>query len=246
VRVAAVLALASMASIVLLFPYLLALVPKLHHVPVPLWVLVAAQAAQGGLLAFGLGWLGLTMGAAVGLDSPLVRAWVERLPRPVDQLRFLPISAAAGLLTGAGLTALDWLAFWSRQPQALRDQALAPSLWAGFLASFYGGFGEELLTRLFLVTLLVWIPFKLTGKLTPAMFVTAIVVGALAFAAGHLPTAAQLAPLTEPVVLRVLVLNGVAGIVFGILYWKKGLEQAMVAHFCADLVLHVAAPALVR
>lgn len=39
-------------------------------------------------------------------------------------------------------------------------------------------------------------------------------------------------------------LNMLAGIVFGALYWKLGLEHAMVAHFCADLVLHVAIPAL--
>jgi membrane protease YdiL (CAAX protease family) len=34
----------------------------------------------------------------------------------------------------------------------------------------------------------------------------------------------------------------VAGIVFGWLYWRRGLEMAMLGHFCADLVLHVATP----
>jgi hypothetical protein len=32
--------------------------------------------------------------------------------------------------------------------------------------------------------------------------------------------------------------------VFGWLYWRRGLEAAIVAHFAADLVLHVAAPLL--
>jgi len=30
--------------------------------------------------------------------------------------------------------------------------------------------------------------------------------------------------------------------VFGGLFWKYGLEHAMLAHFCADLMLHVALP----
>jgi hypothetical protein len=34
-------------------------------------------------------------------------------------------------------------------------------------------------------------------------------------------------------------LNGVLGVAFGRLYWKKGLESAMIAHFSADIVLHV-------
>jgi membrane protease YdiL (CAAX protease family) len=39
-------------------------------------------------------------------------------------------------------------------------------------------------------------------------------------------------------------LNGIGGVVFGWLYWKKGLESAMIAHFSADIVLHVLLPAI--
>ena len=65
---------------------------------------------------------------------------------------------------------------------------------------------------------------------------------ALVFGAGHLPMAAKLVPLTAGVVARVVAYNALAGLVFGWLYWKRGLEHAMLAHFSADLVLHVAAP----
>jgi membrane protease YdiL (CAAX protease family) len=41
------------------------------------------------------------------------------------------------------------------------------------------------------------------------------------------------------VILRAVLLNGLGGIVFGYLYWKRGLEAAMIAHFSADIVLHV-------
>ena len=36
-----------------------------------------------------------------------------------------------------------------------------------------------------------------------------------------------------------LALNGIAAIPFGYLYWKRGLESAMIAHFCADFVIYV-------
>ncbi len=44
------------------------------------------------------------------------------------------------------------------------------------------------------------------------------------------------------VITRALVLKGVGGLAFGWLYWKQGLESAMIAHFSADIMVHVIAP----
>ncbi len=57
------------------------------------------------------------------------------------------------------------------------------------------------------------------------------------------PTA-MLMPLTPWVVAQVLVANGLLGLVFGWLYWRDGLESAMVAHFSTDIILHVIGPLL--
>jgi membrane protease YdiL (CAAX protease family) len=67
-------------------------------------------------------------------------------------------------------------------------------------------------------------------------------LAAIAFGAGHLPAAAHLWPIDTVVVARTLLLNGIAGLVFGWFYVRHGLESAMVSHFAADLVLHVIAP----
>jgi hypothetical protein len=56
---------------------------------------------------------------------------------------------------------------------------------------------------------------------------------------GHLPATAAVAPLTPLLVARALVLNGVAGIAFGYLYWRHGLEAAMVGHMSAHVVLQI-------
>ena len=45
-------------------------------------------------------------------------------------------------------------------------------------------------------------------------------------------------------VVRVLVLNLIPGIVFGVLFWRRGLLSAMTAHFSADVLMHAVAPLL--
>ena len=74
----------------------------------------------------------------------------------------------------------------------------------------------------------------------------AIVLVAVAFGLAHLPaTAAVGLELNALVVSRAIVLNGLGGIVFGWLYWRRGLESAMVSHFTTDVVLHVILAAVV-
>src|SRR5205085_1824225 len=65
--------------------------------------------------------------------------------------------------------------------------------------------------------------------------VTAIVVTAVAFAR---------IPMTGGVVAHVLLGNGIAGVVFGWMFRRRGLEGAMVAHGAADVWLQAALPAL--
>ena len=60
---------------------------------------------------------------------------------------------------------------------------------------------------------------------------------AILFGLGHLPATAFVFPLTSLVVTRAIVLNGLGGLVFGYLYWTRGLEASMLAHLCADIVL---------
>jgi membrane protease YdiL (CAAX protease family) len=77
------------------------------------------------------------------------------------------------------------------------------------------------------------------GKPTAIIFWIANILAAILFGIGHLPAASLILPLTTLVVIRIVLLNAVGGIVFGWLYQKHGLESAMIAHFSADLVLHV-------
>jgi membrane protease YdiL (CAAX protease family) len=53
-------------------------------------------------------------------------------------------------------------------------------------------------------------------------------------------------PITPLVVAAALMLNGIAGIAFGFLYRRHGLEAAMIAHFIADFVIYVVGTTFLR
>jgi len=80
------------------------------------------------------------------------------------------------------------------------------------------------------------------GGPTLAVLWIANIIAAVLFGLGHLPATAASVALTPLVVTRALVLNGLGGVGFGYLYMKHGLESAMIAHFSADIVLHVLLP----
>ena len=158
-------------------------------------------------------------------------------------------SVAAGLVAGALIVLLEFGFFHPNLPAGLRERlGVQPGPWQGLLASVYGAIGEEILLRLGLMTLLAWAGAQLTRTRPPGAGVlwAAGILAALLFGIAHLPVTALLVPLTPLVVARALVLNGVGGVLYGWLYWRRGLDAAMAAHFGTDLVLHILAPLFLR
>jgi hypothetical protein len=112
----------------------------------------------------------------------------------------------------------------------------------------YGGITEELLLRWGFMTLLVWIGWRVfqkqQSKPTSAIFVVAILLSSLMFALGHLPLAVFLVgEMTAAIVFFVIVANSAFGVVAGYLYWKYGLESAIIAHMLIHVVLVLASRA---
>ena len=116
-----------------------------------------------------------------------------------------------------------------------------PPAWTGFLASLYGGINEEVLLRLFWFTLIYFIFRKVfkfkTQNRTAFLWVTNVIV-AVTFGLGHLPAAFKLVEPSSFEWFRILLMNGIPGIVLGWLYWSRGLWAAMLAHFVTDLFVH--------
>ena len=253
-RVFGVLMAGALVGVVAILPYALTLLDELpgsvkDALP-SRWILVPLQVLQTMVLLGAATALGLWLGPKVGLGAPMLYGLVrgDREARVRLRAQFLPC-AVLGVLVGVAIVLLDLWVFAPRLAAAGRDTAnLHPPAWQGLLASFYGGIVEELLMRLGLMTLLVWVGARLTRTSVPPRGVvwTAIVATALLFGAGHLPTTAAILSLTPLVIARALLLNGIGGVLFGWLYWKWGLLAAMLAHFSADIVLHVAAPLVIH
>ena len=81
---------------------------------------------------------------------------------------------------------------------------------------------------------LVFVGWSVTGRRSdgPGSGITwaAIAISAMLFGLGHLPALAQSVELTPALVARTVLLNAIAGVIFGWLYWRRSLEAAMVAH----------------
>ncbi|HVI58374.1 MAG TPA: CPBP family intramembrane glutamic endopeptidase [Luteimonas sp.] len=248
-KIAATWGVLAALSTLAVLPYLRQLTPQaFEKIPVSFPVLAAAQSLQALVLLGGLALLGLRMGHVVGLGSPLLRALVLR--ERVDWTRHRPLSSLAlGVLAALAIVAASAL-LDPMLPKPLHPPAqpgAATSALNGLLASFYGGIAEELQMRLFLMTLVVWLCAAAGRRpARDAMYWTGIVVAALLFGAGHLPAAHQVWGLSAIVVVRTVALNAIGGLAFGWLYWKRGIEMAMLGHFGADLVLHVLAPLLAQ
>jgi membrane protease YdiL (CAAX protease family) len=48
------------------------------------------------------------------------------------------------------------------------------------------------------------------------------------------------------VITALFTINGVASLVFGYVCWRRGLEAAVLTHFCCDVILHVIGPVFFR
>ena len=243
------LELAGVLAVVALLPYVMTLqgpLLKKHQLPIPLAVLLPLQLLQNAILLAGFIALGMWLAPKVGLGTPLLVAWTTKKPAPPGLLRTLLLSALWGVMAAVVIIFLDAKFFAPYLPQIAQHEAANPAAWKGFLASFYGGIDEEIFMRFGVMTLLVLGLGKIlhTAERRPAkiVFWFANLIAALLFGLGHLPATAALLPLTKLVVLRAVLLNGIPGVVFGVLYWKRGLESAMISHFAGDLILHVVTP----
>jgi membrane protease YdiL (CAAX protease family) len=216
-----------------------------HPLKLPLPILALLQGLTNFSIAASLG---ILFARKIGIGAPLLEAWLYR-GRVVIPWQSLVVSCVSGLSLGL----ITLLLIHSPLGAALSNLPVvsenAIPLWKRLLACLYGGLCEEIVMRLFLLSLAIWALSKAFKRVSRGEIVTfwfANVVVALAFGAGHLPLAYQLAPLTMELVTVVVGLNAFVSMGFGYLYWSRGLEAAIIAHFSTDIVLHVIGPLCFR
>jgi hypothetical protein len=204
----------------------IAAIPLLRKTDVPIepvWFWGVATIVAALVIA-----LSLALANRTGLGAPLFEG---RLPK-----EDLPNWLRSGL-------ALTMLMLMVGFPFSLianlsADPATYPFGWELLGASFKAGVVEEILSRLFLVSLFVWLGglFRRNaeGRPTRGVYWAAILLAALMFGWAHVDAQLSNPAATFEGYALIMMLSSILGIYFGWLFWKLGLEWAMFAHFAYD------------
>ena len=180
---------------------------------------------------------GLALGAAgIGL-SKKIGLWHDEISitkKPLIQ------TAVISVIGGMTLILSDILFFGKYVPAIMDSYAAKPTLAYMLATVTYGAVIEEVMMRLFFMSLLAFLLHKLFSKgcdkPSDGILITANMIASLLFAAGHLPATFQLLGSTPLIIFRCFLLNGIFGLLFGRLYRKYGLRYAMIAHGGCHLV----------
>lgn len=212
----------------------------------PLSVLVVLSLVQPTLLLAAAVVLGLALAPGLGLRSRMDESASGAGPGLRALPAEAPISVALGAAASLLVLALDAWVFqpWMGEAGAALSMKAPRTVAVTAAGVLYGGITEELLMRWGLMSLLAWAGWKLFRRRSPAPGAgpmgSAVLLAALLFGAGHLGAVAAMVPLTTAVVVRTLVLNALAGVAFGWLFWRRSLEAAMIAHMTGHVVFTAA------
>lgn len=149
-----------------------------------------------------------------------------------------PVIVVLGLAFAA-----DYFVMGRMIPEVAADYEKEISV-AYFICSLtYGGVIEEILLRWFFMSLIALILVMIFARKTdkkeiPAwIFITANVIAALVFSAGHLPaTQMFFGRITGLILFRCFLLNGAFALFFGRWFRKYGIQYAMLGHFGIHLI----------
>ena len=143
------------------------------------------------------------------------------------------------VIGGAAFVLLDYFIF-SNFSEAVKNMYLEKPTFEYIMESItYGGVIEEVMMRLFLMSLLALIIQKAAKKekINDKILIISNAIVALLFAAGHLPaTYTMMAPVTPLMIFRCFLLNGGFGLMFGRLYRKYGIHYAILGHAGVHIV----------
>ena len=143
------------------------------------------------------------------------------------------------LIGGAAFILIDVLVFSNFHEVIQNSYEAKPTVEYIIASITYGGVIEEVMLRLFLMSLISFVIQKITKKeeMSIKILIIANVIVALLFAAGHLSgTFMMITPVTPMIIFRCFLMNGGFGLLFGRLYRKYGIHYAMLGHAGVHIV----------
>lgn len=219
--------------------------PAGTEMPMSIPMLKLLSLIQPAVLVAVAALIGVGLASRVGLRSPVAEAVASGGDVPSAIKSQIVPGIIGGLAGGVSIVSIAAVL----KPFLTAEVLARLGEWGNILPLavrlLYGGITEEVLLRWGMMTLLVWAAWRLFQKgqdrPRPVLVVAAILLSSLIFALGHMPIAFLLFP--EPtlaLILFVIFGNSAFGLIAGWLYWRKGLESAMIAHMSAHVVMFAA------
>ncbi|RQW75272.1 CPBP family intramembrane metalloprotease [Lysinibacillus composti] len=214
----------------------------IETMPVPMILLQLITAIQLTVMAFIVAFLGIKIARKVGFSLDILDALFTKT-KVSFETRWVVRAFIFGAISAFVIVGADRF-YYQNKISGISDIEPEFSLIGLIAGVFYGGVFEELLMRLFVMSLLIWLVkilfYRGKSELPSLFYWMAIIIAALLFAIGHLPaTDAIFGGVTTDLMIRSLILNGIAGIFCGYLFWKKGIEYAILSHMFAHISLQL-------
>lgn len=195
-------------------------IPRVVLLVNPLVLLVAA-AVVGSLVAPRCGFRSILAGIGAA-DKPIAG-------------RALAEAGLGGIAIGIALALVDQATapFWQTglSVPALADGWTPANLLNGFA---YGGVVEEIVMRWGLMSIFVWLAWRILGRGDSrpgsSHILIGVVLAAILFSLGHLPVLFLQHEPAFATVVRTLGLNLAGGLVFGLVFARVNLEASMLCH----------------
>ena len=132
----------------------------------------------------------------------------------------------------------DKLIFGKMNSWVIEQYTAKPTIYKMLGGLLVGGIIEEVMMRLFLMSLIVFIVSKVVKKIEipTIVFIVANIISALLFSLFYLPATATMTTLTPVLIIRCFLLNGGIGLAFGYLYRKYNIRYAMISHGLCHLI----------
>lgn len=150
-----------------------------------------------------------------------------------DSIPFVVIFAIFLTILNLGFDVVfqNWL------PEIYHPNFSIPNLNQIFSNILYNGIGQEILLRWGIMTTIIYVLSSRGKELNHWIYVVGIVFTSILYAFAQYNSASTLADFHFILVLRILLLNGLDGVLFGWLYYKFHFEAAVLSHVLVNVLI---------
>ena len=179
--------------------------------------------------------------APIGLGTPLNLAMLSSETR-AKLARSWWWAPVLGLAIALSMMASDVIFFGGVTMRSTPHLNEHPPVGSRVLVALIGSLGEEIVFRVGVATLAAWMGYLILRHLMANPRLAAYLIGAVAGTTGSVLMHVGQNSHTE--LWRIVTINVVGNTVYGVLYFRRGLELAWLTHVIVTSILYIGVPAL--